>query len=286
MASLTNFHHNRLPLGTSVLRWLLVIGGSATIVLMIIMPFAAVFWYALRDGWESYWNYLTMKSTLHSIYLSLLTVAVAVPFNTVFGIAAAWLIARFEFWGKRQLITIIELPLSVSPIVIGLAYLFVFGRQGLLGPKLDEWDWWTIKMVFSVPAILIVTTIVTLPFVFREVLPLMQSQGSDDEVAAITLGASGWTVFRRVTLPNIKWALVYGVCLCMARAMGEYGSVAVVSGSVPNQTNTMPLQIELLSHDPVQTGSFAVATVLTATAALTIIVKTIVEFRENRMRED
>jgi sulfate transport system permease protein len=168
MASLTNFHHNRLPVGGNILRWLLVTGGCATVALMIIMPFAAVFWYALRDGWETYVKYLTMKSTLHSIYLSLLAVAVAVPFNTVFGIMAAWLIARFDFWGKRQLITIIELPLSVSPIVIGLAYLFVFGRQGMLGPKLDEWDWWTIRMVFSVPAIIIVTTIVTLPFVFRE----------------------------------------------------------------------------------------------------------------------
>jgi len=283
MANLSNFHHNRLKLGLNPLRWFLVLGGSLTILLMIVLPFCAVFRYAFRDGWSPFWGYITEKSTLHSIWLSLLAVVVAVPVNTIFGIVAAWAIARFEFFGKKQLITIIEMPLSISPVVIGVAYLFVFGRQGLFGEYLM--DNWNLKLVFNVSAILIVTTIVTLPFVFREVLPLMQSQGSDDEVAAITLGASGWTVFRRITLPNIKWALIYGICLCFARGLGEFGSVAVVSGKVRNQTNTMPLQIDLLMDDFVQTGAFAVATVLTATAAVTIILKTFVEYRDSRVRK-
>ncbi len=207
----------------------------------------------------------------------MLAAAVAVPVNTVFGVAAAWAVAKFEFPGKRLLTSLIELPLSISPIVIGVAYLFVFGMQGLWGEWLMEHG---VRLVFSVPAIVIVTTIVTSPLVFREVLPLMQSQGTEEEQAAISLGANGWQTFFRVTLPNLKWALIYGVSLCFARALGEFGSVAVVSGAVRGGTNTMTLQIQLLFDDRVQTGAFAVASILTSLALVTMALKTWVERRE------
>lgn len=282
MATSGTFQSQRLPIWGHPARMLLVLLGAGSAVLLLALPFAAIFHYALRDGWAAYWGYLTEPSTRHAIWLSLVAVAIAVPVNTFFGLMAAWAIAKFEFWGKKLLISLIELPLSVSPVVIGLAYLFVFGMQGLLGEWLMERE---IRLVFNVTAIVVVTTIVTMPFVFRELLPLMQSQGTDDEVAALTLGARGWTVFFRITLPNIKWALIYGICLCLARGLGEFGSVLVVSGAIRNQTNTMPLQIDLLFNDFVQTGAFAVATVLTSIALVTMLIKTWVEFREAKRLE-
>ncbi|AHF89011.1 sulfate ABC transporter, permease protein CysW [Opitutaceae bacterium TAV1] len=277
--------HNttRVPIWNHPGRIALVLAGAGAATLLILLPLFAVFWYALRDGWDAYIGYITDAATVHAIGLTLLAALVAVPVNTAFGITAAWAVSKFEFPGRRLLISLIELPLSISPIVIGVAYLFVFGMQGLFGEWLMDHD---IRLVFSVPAIVIVTTIVTMPFVFREVLPLMQSQGTSEEQAAITLGASGWQTFRKVTLPNIKWALIYGVSLAFARCLGEFGSVAVVSGAVRGETNTMTLQIQLLFDDRVQTGAFAVASILTSLALVTLIIKTWVERREARRLAD
>lgn len=269
----------RVALRGHPIRIALVVAGAGATALLILLPLFAVFYYALREGWGAYADYLTESATRHAIGLTLLAAAVAVPVNTVFGVVAAWAVAKFEFRGRRLLISLIELPLSVSPIVIGVAYLFVFGMQGIFGSWFVDHD---LRLVFSVPAILIVTTIVTAPYVFREVLPLMQSQGTGEELAAVTLGAGGWQIFRRVTLPNIKWALIYGVSLTFARSLGEFGSVAVVSGAVRGETNTMSLHIELLFNDRVQTGAFAVASLLTTIAVVTLMLKVWVEHREAR----
>lgn len=269
----------RVPLRGHPVRIALVLAGAGATAVLIFLPLFAVFYHALRDGWSAYADHLAEPSTRHAIGLTLLAAAVAVPVNTVFGVIAAWAVAKFDFRGRRLLISLIELPLSVSPIVIGVAYLFVFGMQGILGSWFVDHD---VRLVFSVPAILIVTTIVTAPYVFREVLPLMQSQGSGEELAAVTLGAGGWRIFRRVTLPNIKWALIYGVSLTFARSLGEFGSVAVVSGSVREETNTLSLHIELLFNDRVQTGAFAVASLLTTIALVTLMLKVWVEHREAR----
>lgn len=262
-------------------RMLLVAGVATATLLLIMAPLAAVFHYALREGFAAYVGYLTEPSTLHAIGLTLLAAAIAVPFNTVFGIAAAWAVARFDFPGRKLVTSLIELPLSISPIILGVAYLFVFGMQGLFGPWLMDRG---LRLVFSVPAVIIMTTIVTLPYVFREVLPLLQARGAQDEEAAVTLGARGWQVFTRVTLPNMKWALFYGVSLTLARCLGEFGSVAVVSGSVRGETNTMTLQIELLAQDRTLTGAFAVASLLSSIAVITMLVKVFVERREAARR--
>lgn len=277
--SAVSSQQSRVPVWGHPRRLLLVLLGAALATLLILLPLFSVYYYALREGWAVYLGHLRAPETLHAIGLTLLAASVAVPVNTVFGVTAAWAIAKFEFPGRRLLTSLIELPLSISPIVIGIAYLFVFGLQGFFGEWLLERD---IRLVFSVPAIVIVTTMVTMPFVFREVLPLMQSQGSSEEVASISLGASGWQTFRRVTLPNIKWALIYGVSLTFARSLGEFGSVAVVSGAVRGETNTMTLQIHMLFDDRTQTGAFAVASILTSIALLTMLVKTWVERREAR----
>lgn len=260
-------------------RIFLVTLGIAVAFVTIFLPLASVFYNALRDGLGVYLEYIRDPYTVHAIKLTLLAALIAVPVNTLFGLCAAWAVAKFEFRGRSLLISLIELPLSVSPIVIGVAYLFVFGMQGLFGPWLMERD---IRLVFTVPAIVIVTTIVTMPFVFREILPTMQSQGTEEEQAAISLGASGLGTFFKVTLPNIKWALIYGVSLCTARCLGEFGSVAIVSGAVRGETSTMTLQIELLFQDRVQTGAFAVASILTSIAILTMLVKVWAEYREAR----
>lgn len=275
-------HRHRVSIRGHRGRKALVVVGAGAAFTLILLPLLAVFYYALRDGLGAYGGYLAEPSTRHAIGLTLLADAIAVPINTVFGITAAWALAKFEFAGRKLLISLIELPLSISPIIIGVAYLFVFGMQGLFGPWLMEHG---LRLVFSVPAIVIVTTIVTMPYVFREVLPLMLSQGTQDEQAALTLGAGGWTTFVRVTLPNIKWALFYGVSLTLARCLGEFGAVAVVSGSVRGETNTMTLQIELLSHDHVPTGAFAVASILSSIAIVTMLVKAWIERREARASE-
>ena len=267
----------RRKLGGHPGRLALVVLGAGGAGLLILLPLVAVFGYALREGFAVYWHHLSSRDSLHAIGLTLLASSIAVPVATVFGLVAAWATGKFEFPGRRLVISLIELPLSISPIIFGVAYLFVFGMQGLLGPWLDEYG---VSLAFNVASVVIVTTMVVSPYVFREVLPLVLAQGVQEEHAAVTLGASGWQTFRRVTLPNIRWALIYGVTLCFARSLGEFGSVAVVSGAVRGETNTITLHIELLANDRVATGSFAVASILTSIAIVTLLVKTWAERRE------
>ena len=261
------------------IRWLLTALALGFMGLFLVLPLAAVFVEALKAGWTAYWAALKEPDALSAIRLTLLTAAIAVPLNLVFGVAAAWCIAKFEFRGKSFLTTLIDLPFSVSPVVAGLIYVLVFGAQGWLGPWLAEHD---IKIIFAVPGIVLATVFVTFPFIARELIPLMQAQGSDEEQAAQVLGASGWQTFWHVTLPNIKWGLIYGVILCNARAMGEFGAVSVVSGHIRGQTNTMPLHVEVLYNEYQGQAAFAVASLLALLAIVTLIVKTVVEWRHER----
>ncbi|MFT3778877.1 MAG: sulfate ABC transporter permease subunit CysW [Ottowia sp.] len=260
-------------------RWLLTALALGFMALFLVLPLAAVFVEALRGGWAAYWAALKEPDALAAVRLTLLTAAVAVPLNLVFGVAAAWCIAKFEFRGKSFLTTLIDLPFSVSPVVAGLIYVLVFGAQGWLGPWLAEHD---IKIVFAVPGIVLATVFVTFPFIARELIPLMQAQGSDEEQAAQVLGASGWQTFWHVTLPNIKWGLIYGVILCNARAMGEFGAVSVVSGHIRGQTNTMPLHVEILYNEYQGQAAFAVASLLALLAIVTLVIKTGVQWRHER----
>src|ERR687897_3027178 len=244
--------------------------------LFLLLPLLAVFVEALRQGLTTYLAGITEPDALAAIRLTLLVAGIAVPLNLISGIAAAWAVAKFEFHGKSLLITLIDLPFSVSPVIAGLIYVLLFGAQGLLGPWLAEHD---IKIIFAVPGIVLATIFVTFPFVARELIPLMQEQGADEEDAAISLGASGFQTFWRVTLPNIQWALMYSVLLCNARAMGEFGAVAVVSGKIRGLTNTMPLHIEILYNDYQWQAAFAVASVLALLALVTLVVKTLLEWR-------
>lgn len=240
----------------------------------VLVPMAFIFQRALSQGLQIFADNILAPDTLHAIWLTTLVAVIVLPINLGFGIAAAWLIARFTFPGRKVLLTLLEIPFSISPIIAGICYLLLYGRQGLLGPWLISHD---IKVLFALPGIVLVTLFVTSPFVVREVLPLMQAQGSEREQAAVTLGASGWQVFRRVTLPDIRWALLYGAILCGARAIGEFGGVSVVSGSIRGQTNTLPLQIELLFNDLNVAGSFAAATTLTLIALVVLVLKTVME---------
>lgn len=256
---------------------LLLIGLAVALTLFIVVvPLAYIFWRALSDGFAVFAQNIMAPDTLHAIWLTTVVAVITLPINLVIGISAAWLIARFTFPGRKLLLTIIELPFSISPIIAGVCYLLLYGRQGLLGPALAAGD---IKILFALPGIVLVTLFVTSPFVAREVLPLMQAQGSEQEQAALTLGASGWQVFRRVTLPNIRWALLYGAVLATARAVGEFGAVSVVSGAIRGQTNTLPLQIELLFNDLNIVGAFAAASTLTLIALVVLVLKTILEGR-------
>lgn len=241
---------------------------------LILAPLIIIGVEAFAKGWAVYRDTITHPDTRHAIMLTVLAALVAVPVNTVFGIAAAWAITKFDFWGKRFLLVVIEIPFSVSPIVAGVAYLFVYGLQGIFGPVLDEYG---VKILFAIPGIILASMFVTAPFVARELVPLMQAQGRDLEEAATSLGASGWRTFFSVTLPNIKWALLYGVVLCNARVMGEFGAVSVVSGNIRGQTNTLPLHIELLYHDYQAAGAFASASILALIAVFTIIAKVALE---------
>ena len=261
------------------IRWLLTALALGFMGLFLVLPLAAVFVEALKAGWTAYWAALKEPDALSAIRLTLLTAAIAVPLNLVFGVAAAWCIAKFEFKGKAFLTTLIDLPFSVSPVVAGLIYVLVFGAQGWLGPWLAEHD---IKIILAVPGIVLATVFVTFPFIARELIPLMQAQGSDEEQAAQVLGASGWQTFWHVTLPNIKWGLIYGVILCNARAMGEFGAVSVVSGHIRGQTNPMPLHVEVLYNEYQGQAAFAVASLLALLAIVTLIVKTVVEWRHER----
>ncbi|MBH0239874.1 sulfate ABC transporter permease subunit CysW [Methylobrevis albus] len=242
--------------------------------LLVVAPLVVILVTAFSAGWGGAVAAISHPDTLHAIGLTVATALVAVPVNTAFGIAAAWAITKFDFWGKRALLVLIEIPFSVSPVVAGVAYLFVYGLQGLFGPALQAAD---VKILFALPGIILASMFVTAPFVVRELVPLMQAQGRDVEEAAVSLGASGWRTFMSVTLPNIRWALLYGVVLCNARVMGEFGAVSVVSGNIRGQTNTLPLHIELLYHDYQTAGAFAAASILALLAVVTIIAKALME---------
>ncbi|SMO52385.1 sulfate ABC transporter permease subunit CysW [Paracoccus laeviglucosivorans] len=244
--------------------------------IFVVAPMAFIFWRAMAEGWGAYVGNILDPLTLHATALTVLVAVIVVPINIAFGIAAAWAIARFRFPGRKLLVTMIEIPFSISPIIAGICYLLLYGRQGLLGPLLADAN---LKVMFALPGIVLVTMFVTAPFVAREVLPLMQAQGSEQEEAAVTLGARGWQIFSRVTLPNIRWALLYGAVLCTARAVGEFGGVSVVSGSIRGQTNTLPLQIELMFNDLNTTGAFAAASTLTVIALVVLVVKAALESR-------
>ena len=251
--------------------------------LFLFVPLVAVFVEAFKKGWQAYVAAIIDPDAISAIKLTLITAAIAVPLNLVFGVSAAWCIAKFEFRGKSILLTLIDLPFSVSPVISGLIYVLLFGAQGWLGPWLQEHD---IKILFAVPGIVLATIFVTFPFVARELIPLMQAQGSEEEEAAIVLGASGWNTFYRVTLPNIKWGLLYGVILCNARAMGEFGAVSVVSGHIRGETNTMPLQVEILYNEYNFAAAFAVASLLALLALLTLVLKSFIEWRLHESHAD
>jgi sulfate/thiosulfate transport system permease protein len=240
----------------------------------LLLPLSVVFASAFSKGVGPFLSALTQPETLSAIQLTLLTAAIAVPLNAVFGVSAAWLISRYDFWGKSALTTLIDLPFSVSPVISGLIFVLLFGAQGVLGPYLSEHD---IKIIFAVPGIVIATTFVTFPLVAREVLAVMQAQGSDEEEAALTLGASGWQIVTRITLPKIRWGAIYGVILCNARAMGEFGAVSVVSGHIRGQTNTLPLHVEILYNEYNFVGAFAAAALLASLAIVTLLVKKSIE---------
>jgi len=258
-------------------KWTLVGLGVSYFALFLLLPLISVFAEALRKGWEVYFAAIVEPDAIASIKLTLLAAAIAVPLNVVFGVAAAWAVAKFDFRGKQILITLIDLPFSVSPVVAGLIYVLVFGLNGWFGGWLREHD---MKIIFAVPGIVLATVFVTVPFVARELIPLMQAQGKEEEEAAVVLGASGWRVFWQVTLPNVKWGLLYGVILCNARAMGEFGAVSVVSGHIRGLTNTMPLHIEILYNEYQFAAAFAVASLLALSALVTLILKTFVEWRQ------
>jgi sulfate/thiosulfate transport system permease protein len=247
--------------------------------LFLFIPLAAVFTEALRKGLDTYFVAITEADALSAIKLTLIAAGIAVPLNLIFGVSAAWAIAKFEFKGKSFLITLIDLPFAVSPVIAGLIYVLMFGLQGWFGEWLSDHD---LKIVFAIPGIVLATMFVTFPFVARELIPLMQAQGKEEEEAALVLGASGWQMFWRVTLPNIKWGLLYGVILCNARAMGEFGAVSVVSGHIRGLTNTMPLHVEILYNEYNYAAAFAVASLLTLLALLTLVLKSYVEWRTAR----
>jgi sulfate transport system permease protein len=252
------------------------------LLLFLGLPLVAVFVEAFKKGWELYWAALQEPDAWSAIKLTFIAAAIAVPANLVFGVSAAWAIAKFEFKGKSLLITLIDLPFAVSPVVSGLVYVLLFGAQGWFGPWLQAHD---IKLIFAVPGIVLATIFVTFPFIARELIPLMQSQGKEEEEAAVSLGASGWQTFYKVTLPNIKWGLLYGVILCNARAMGEFGAVSVVSGHIRGMTNTMPLHVEILYNEYNFVAAFSIASLLALLAVLTLIIKAAVEWQAKRSGE-
>jgi sulfate transport system permease protein len=255
---------------------LLIAAAVAYVALMLLLPLGAVIAEALRKGLEMWWTSISDPDARSSIKLTLLVAAIAVPLNTIFGVAAAWAISKFDFPGKTALVAFIELPFSVSPVVSGLVFVLLFGAQGWFGPWLSDHD---IHIIFALPGLVLATVFVTFPFVARQLIPLMTAQGRADEEAALTLGASGWQTFWRVTLPNIRFGLLYGVLLCNARAMGEFGAVSVVSGHIRGKTNTMPLQVEALYNDYNFVAAFAVASLLTLLAIVTLALKSALEWR-------
>ncbi|MEM9629851.1 MAG: sulfate ABC transporter permease subunit CysW [Pseudomonadota bacterium] len=257
-------------------RTALILIAVAFALLVMGLPVVAIFARAFQEGLEIYWANIVEPDTVHAITLTVITAIIVLPINIVFGICAAWAITRFRFPGRRALITIIELPFSISPIVAGLCYLLIYGATALVGSWLDQWD---IQLMFNLTGIVLVSLFVTCPFVARELIPLMEMAGVDQEEAALTLGASGWQTFWYITLPNIKWALLYGVILANARVIGEFGAVSVVSGNIRGETMTLPLQVQLLYDDYNPTGAFAAATVLTVIAVVTLFLRSVIEAR-------
>lgn len=272
-------HKKAMPSVISEPAWVkttLIAGALVFLGLFLLLPLFVVFAEALGDGLAAYGGAITEPDALAAIRLTAITAAIAVPLNIVFGVAAAWAIAKFEFVGKSLLTTLIDLPFSVSPVIAGLIYVLLFGAHGWFGPWLIAHD---VEIIFAVPGIVIATIFVTFPFVARELIPLMQEQGNEEEEAALSLGAGGWQTFRRVTLPNIKWGLIYGVLLCNARAMGEFGAVSVVSGHIRGETNTMPLHVEILYNEYNFMAAFAVASLLAFLALVTLVLKAALEWR-------
>ena len=263
-------------------KWTLIGVALAFVFLFLLLPLAAVFTEALRKGIPAFLEAFQEPDAWSAIRLTLITAAVAVPLNLVFGVAAAWAIAKYEFRGKAFLTTLVDLPFSVSPVVAGLIYVLMFGAHGWFGPWLQAHD---VKIIFAVPGIVLATIFVTFPFIARELIPLMQAQGTEEEQAAQVLGASGWQTFWHVTLPNIKWGLIYGVILCNARAMGEFGAVSVVSGHIRGQTNTMPLHVEILYNEYQSVAAFAVASLLALLALVTLVIKSFVEWQFERLEK-
>ncbi len=262
-----------------LVRWTLIAMALAFLALTLVLPLALVFAQALSKGLPAYWEAIKEPDALSAAKLTLLIASIAVPLNLAFGVAAAWCITKFDFPGKHVLITLIDLPFAVSPVISGMIFVLLFGAHGWFGPWLLAHD---IKIIFAVPGIVLATTFVTAPFVARELIPLMQEQGCEEEEAAIVLGAGGWQTFFRITLPNIKWGLLYGLILCNARAMGEFGAVSVVSGHIRGETNTLPLHVEILYNEYAFAASFAVASVLTLLALVTLALKSLVEWQQRR----
>ena len=262
-----------------LVRLALVLISLAFLGLFLVLPLVAVFAQALDKGLAAYASAIREPMALKALRLTLLTAAVAVPFNLAFGLAASWAIAKFDFRGKNALITLIDLPFAVSPVISGMIFILLFGRQGVLGPWLQAHDW---RIVFALPGIILATVFVTFPFVARELIPVMQASGTEEEEAARVLGAGGWQIFRRVTLPNVKWGLLYGVILCNARAMGEFGAVSVVSGHIRGQTNTLPLHVEILYNEYQFQAAFATASLLAFLALVTLFARSLVEWRGRR----
>jgi sulfate transport system permease protein len=258
------------------LRWLLIGLALAFLALFVALPIVTVFVEAFRKGAGAYWAAISDPDTVSAIKLTLLTAGISVPCNVVFGIAASWLISKYRFPGKSMLLTLIDLPFSVSPVISGLVFVLLLGARGIFGPWLEAHDW---HIIFAPPGIILATTFITFPFVAREVLPIMQELGSDEEEQALTLGARGWQILLHVTLPKVRWGILYGVILCNARAMGEFGAVSVVSGHIRGQTNTVPLQVEILYNEYNLAGAFAVASILTILALVTLVAKKLIEMR-------
>jgi sulfate transport system permease protein len=260
-------------------RRILITLAVASMAMLLIIPLVLVFVEALRFGWDAYFSELAKRSTRGAIHLTLLTIAIAVPINTVFGVIAAWCITKYDFKGKALVTSLIDLPFAISPVIAGLMIVMLFSSVGWFGPLFDSLG---IRVLFAPPAIVLATVFVTFPFVARELIPLMQSQGKDEELAALTLGARGWQIFLRITLPNIKWGLLYGVILCNARAMGEFGAVAVVAGKIQGKTNTMPLQIEMEYLGNNVVAAFSISSILALLAIVTLVLKTTLESRTDR----
>lgn len=272
----TKFERNIATREPAWLKWTIITLGLLFFIFFLVMPLISIFYEALRRGVDVYWESITEPDALAAVRLTLLVAVISVPLNLVFGVAAAWCIAKFDFPGKHLLMTFIDLPFSVSPVVVGLMYVLVFGVNGWFGGWLQAND---LQIIFAVPGIVLATIFVTFPFIARELIPLMEAQGRDEEEAAIVLGASGWQTLWYVTLPNVKWALLYGVILSNARAMGEFGAVSVVSGKIRGLTNTMPLHVEILYNEYMFAAAFAVASLLALLALVTLIIKTLVEHK-------